>query len=65
MIGPLIEELRRVLNEVIVKRGGEFCLVSRKKNPKTGRRRNLGCYPSRAGAEKRERQVQFFKRQKG
>lgn len=63
MIQPLLEELRRVLDEIIVKRGGEHCLFSRKKNPKTGKRRNLGCYPSKAGAMKRERQVQFFKRQ--
>jgi len=28
---------------------------------KTGR--NLGTYPTRAGAEKRERQVQYFKHQ--
>ncbi len=41
---------------------GKYRLYSRKLNPKTGRRRNLGTFDSRAGAEKRERAVQFFKR---
>jgi hypothetical protein len=40
---------------------GEYRLYSRKKNPKTGRRRNLGTFKSRAAAEKHERAVQFFK----
>jgi hypothetical protein len=42
--------------------GGRYRLYSRKKNPKTGRRRNLGTFTSRAAAEKHERAVQFFKR---
>ena len=42
---------------------GRYRLCSRKKNPKTGRRRNLGTFGSRAAAEKHERAVQFFKRQ--
>ena len=41
---------------------GEYRLYSRKKNPKTGRRRNLGTFKTRAAAEKHEREVQFFKR---
>lgn len=41
---------------------GRFRLYSRKKDPKTGRRRNLGTFRSRAAAEKHERAVQFFKR---
>ena len=40
---------------------GGYRLYSRKKNPKTGRRRNLGTFKSRAAAEKHERAVQFFK----
>jgi len=35
---------------------------SRKTNPKTGRRRNLGTFQTRAAAEKHERAVQYFKR---
>jgi hypothetical protein len=42
---------------------GQFRLYSRKVNPKTGKRRNLGTFRSRAAAEKHERDVQYFKRQ--
>jgi hypothetical protein len=42
---------------------GSYRLYSRKKNPKTGKRRNLGTFKTRAAAEKHERAVQFFKRQ--
>lgn len=41
---------------------GEYRLYSRKKNSRTGKRRNLGTFSSRAAAEKHERAVQFFKR---
>jgi hypothetical protein len=41
---------------------GEYRLYSRKKNPKTGKRRNLGTFKTRAAAEKHERAVQYFKR---
>jgi len=40
----------------------EYRLYSRKKNTKTGKRRNLGTFSSRAAAEKHERAVQFFKK---
>jgi hypothetical protein len=43
-------------------KSGEYRLYSRKKNPKTGKRRNLGTFKTRAAAEKHEREVQFFKR---
>jgi hypothetical protein len=42
---------------------GEFRLYSRKKNPKTGKRRNLGTFKTRKAAEAHERAVQYFKRQ--
>jgi hypothetical protein len=41
---------------------GKYRLYSRKKDPKTGRRRNLGTFATRAAAERHERAVQFFKR---
>ena len=44
-------------------KSGEYRLYSRKVDPRTGRRRNLGTFSSRASAEKHERAVQFFKRQ--
>jgi len=43
-------------------KSGEYRLYSRKKNPSTGRRRNLGTFKDRAAAEKHERAVQYFKR---
>ena len=43
-------------------KSGQYRLYSRKTNPKTGRRRNLGTFASRAAAEKHEREVQYFKR---
>ena len=43
-------------------RSGEYRLYSRKVNPKTGKRRNLGTFKSRAAAEKHEGDVQYFKR---
>lgn len=41
---------------------GRYRLYSRKQNPKTGKRRNLGTFSSRAAAEKHERDIQYFKR---
>jgi hypothetical protein len=42
---------------------GEYRIYSLKKNPKTGKRRNLGTFPTREAAEKHEREIQYFKRQ--
>ena len=41
---------------------GGYGLYSRKKDPRTGKRRNLGTFQTRAAAEKHEREVQYFKR---
>jgi hypothetical protein len=41
---------------------GEYRLYSRKLNPKTGRRRNLGTFKTLSAAKKHERDVQYFKR---
>ena len=41
---------------------GQYRLYSRKLDPKTGKRRNLGTFSTRATAEKHEREVQYFKR---
>lgn len=43
-------------------KSGQHRLYSRKVDPRTGRRRNLGTFPSRAAAQRHERAVQFFKR---
>ncbi len=42
-------------------KSGEYRLYSRKKNPKTGKRRNLGTFGSLEAAKEHERAVQFFK----
>jgi hypothetical protein len=43
-------------------KSGKYRLYSRSKNPRTGKRRNLGTFPSRSAAERHERAVQYFKR---
>ena len=42
-------------------KSGEYRLYSRKVDPKTGKRRNLGTFGSMEKAKKHERAVQFFK----
>ena len=51
------------INMIRKLRSGEYRLYSKKKNPKTGKRRNLGTFKSKAAALKRERAVQYFKHQ--
>jgi hypothetical protein len=41
---------------------GEYRLYSRKKDARTGKRRNLGTFSTRDAAEQHEREVQFFKK---
>ncbi len=43
-------------------KSGKYRLYSRKKDPKTGKRRNLGTFDTKAAAQKHEREVQYFKR---
>lgn len=42
-------------------KSGQYRLYSRKKNPRTGKRRNLGTFSSRKAAQQHEREVQYFK----
>jgi len=42
--------------------GGKYRLYSRRKNPRTGKRRNLGTFSSKKAAQQHEREVQYFKR---
>jgi hypothetical protein len=60
-LGVLLQEGRET-NMIRKLADGRYRLYSRKKNPKTGKRRNLGTFSSRAAAMKHERAVQFFKR---
>jgi hypothetical protein len=45
-------------------KSGEYRLYSEKKDPKTGKRKNLGTFKTREAAQKHEQQVEFFKRKK-
>jgi hypothetical protein len=55
--------LSRRENAMIRKlKSGEYRLYSRKTDPDTGKRKNLGTFGTREAAEKHERDVQYFKR---
>ena len=59
-------QLRRIIREQLTETieklaNGKFRLYSKKKDPKTGDRKNLGTYDSREAAEEREQQVNYFK----
>ena len=43
-------------------KSGEYRLYSKKKDARTGKRKNLGTFKTREAALKHERAVQFFKR---
>ena len=43
-------------------KSGQYRLYSRSKDPKTGRRRNLGTFGTKKDAQAHERAVQYFKR---
>jgi len=60
--GKLIAD--SVLEAAMIRKlkSGKYRLYSRKKDPKTGKRRNLGTFDSKQAAEKHEREVQYFKR---
>ena len=45
---------KSVLNEVIKKEGSKYCVKSKKG-------KNLGCYDTKEEAEKRLKQVEYFK----
>jgi hypothetical protein len=60
---PIIDERKREGKVMIRKlRSGEYRLYSKKKDEKTGKRKNLGTFKTREAAEKHEREVQYFKR---
>ena len=45
-------------------KSGQYRLYSRKIDPRTGKRRNLGTFNTREEAVRHERAVQFFKRRR-
>jgi hypothetical protein len=46
-------------------KSGQYRIYSIKKDPKTGKRRNLGTFETREAAEKHEREIQYFKHRSG
>jgi hypothetical protein len=40
---------------------GEYRIFSRHKDPRTGKRRNLGTFSTLGAARKHEREIQYFK----
>jgi hypothetical protein len=59
---PVVGSAEKVGRMIRKLASGEYRLYSRKKDPKTGKRRNLGTFKTRAAAQKHERAVQYFKR---
>jgi hypothetical protein len=61
---PIAAPERQPRRQAMIRKlaSGEYRLYSRKLDPKTGKRRNLGTFPTREKAEKHEREVQYFKR---
>jgi cell division septation protein DedD len=43
-------------------KSGGYRLYSRKKNPVTGKARNLGTFATRKAAQQHEREVEYFKK---
>jgi hypothetical protein len=43
-------------------KSGEYRIYSRKKNPKTNKRKNLGTFGSLDAAKKHEREIEYFKK---
>ena len=60
-----IRAIRGSIKRAMIRKlqSGEYRLYSKKKDAKTGKRRNLGTFKTREAAEKHERAVQYFKRQ--
>ena len=64
LLDPTLRRLQLKGAPIVIRKlkSGKYRLYSKKKDPKTGKRKNLGTFDTRAGAEKHERAVQYFKR---
>ena len=60
-----MRQIDGVPNMIRELKSGDYRLYSRKVDPRAGKRKNLGTFPTRERAEKHERAVQFFKRRHG
>ncbi|MDF2455315.1 MAG: hypothetical protein K0R51_1308 [Cytophagaceae bacterium] len=45
-------------------KSGEYRIYSKKVDPSTNKRKNLGTFPTLEAAQKHEREIQFFKHSK-
>ena len=61
MYGIFIALIYKTIIMIRKLKSGKYRLYSRKKNPKTNKRRNLGTFDSLEAAQKHERDVQYFK----
>ena len=59
---PWSDAKERKIQMIRKLKSGKYRLYSRKKDPKTGKRRNLGTFDTKEGAKQHEREVQFFKK---
>ena len=53
----LCEFVVETLSEIVRKCGDDWCLYTKKKDPKTGKRRRLGTHPSKAAAYRQEKAI--------
>jgi hypothetical protein len=58
---PVLDEslLRQLISEIIKKCGDEWCLYTKHKDSKTGKKRRLGTHPSKAAAQRQERAIKY------
>jgi hypothetical protein len=58
-------DCRPPVNNIMIRKlkSGEYRIYSRKKDPKTNKRRNLGTFGSLRAAQKHEKEIQYFKHQ--
>jgi hypothetical protein len=64
MSAAIFHAVLRSIKMIRKLKSGKYRLYSEKKDPKTGKRRNLGTFNTREAAKKHEREVEFFKRKK-
>jgi len=60
----LFSKISRSVKMIRKLKSGQYRLYSKKKDPKTGKRKNLGTFKSLEAAKKHEQEVEFFKRKK-
>ena len=64
MEGVMLDSVNRSVVMIRKLKSGKYRLYSEKKDPRTGKRRNLGTFDTREAAKKHEQEVEFFKRKK-